>query len=216
MIYATSVQRFSAHRRDFEGALGVITAIVFAFAAGLIFSACGSDTDETSKEGGAKTSGSSSSSQATRTPSGLDGTRLLSSLTDDERERFCAATVSTLFSASTPERECELDGIETSVILGEQTVTCAQAKQDCLLSFSDVHTQGCVQDLEQHLDCTASVKDGEECSFATAVLRPSLLPNATCASDLTAKKAAINGRAAAKRLADTPECTRYIKCRSLF
>lgn len=190
--------------------------ILFAHTLSIALWSCDNDTSETKYQRDSGTSGSFVANQATRISSGLDETRLLSSLTDDERRQFCTATVSTLFSASTPERECELEGVETSVLLGEQTVTCEQAKQDCLLSFSDVHIQACIQDLEQHDDCNASIRDGEECSFASAERRPSILPNVTCTSDQQAKQTAIKEISIIKTIANTPECERYVECRLLL
>ena len=47
--------------------------------------------------------------------------RALSELSDTERKQLCTATVTTLYSATTEERECEIDGIVTSVSLPEAT-----------------------------------------------------------------------------------------------
>lgn len=152
--------------------------------------------------------------KAVRTASGLDGSRRLLGLNDNERMEFCTAATATMFSASTADRECELVGVLSTVAFAAPSTTCEKYKADCLRDFIEGEVIRCVNRLETSTGCKASVKDGEECSFTSAMLRASLLPDLTCASDPEAVNAGASDVYSANVLDATPECERYLTCKN--
>lgn len=163
--------------------------------------ACGGDDD------------GSEPREAKSTPSGLDRSRTLRTLTSEERMQFCVAAETTVYSATTPERECELAAVSTVVGLPGQDLSCEEIKADCVMSFIEAEAEGCKQEIEEAIGCAATVGDGEACSLATAMLRADLVPKVTCASDAAAQRTSISEIFSANLRASTTECARYAACR---
>jgi hypothetical protein len=163
--------------------------------------------------GDGSNSGPNASNDAVLTSSGLDKSRLLSSLTDQERTQFCTAATKTLFSATTPDRECELEGVVNAQAAG---VSCEDIKSQCLIGFIEAENFKCTDQIKKATACTASVGDGEQCSLASGSLHASLLPDVTFASDAQTAKASIAKIYAAEVFASTAKCTRCLTCRMTF
>jgi hypothetical protein len=178
---------------------------------------CGNASGNTG--GGSGSTGGGSPSQMNRkaalTPSGLDKSKLLTSLTDQERTQFCNAATTTLYSASSPETECELQGV-VNLQLAQGKLTCEDIKNMCLMDFIDTEKLKCNEDMKMVTACTATVGDGEQCSLASATVHAGLLPKVTCASDAQTAKASVAKVYASYVFASTPECQRYQTCRVAF
>jgi hypothetical protein len=153
-----------------------------------------------------------STANAIRMPSGLASERPLSDLTDPELMQFCSAASATLYSATTVARECELEAIVNESLLGGD-VSCQDAADACVQGFLETAEFKCVSQIAEATNCTATVGDGEECSFATANLRAMLFPRVSCSSDADAKAAAIQDVYAANVFDSAPACQRYATCR---
>jgi hypothetical protein len=149
---------------------------------------------------------------AVRVSSGVDAGLQLKDLSQTDRDRFCAAATATLYSATTVERECELESIVNEEALAG-VISCEEGADSCTTDFLEVAELKCSSQIVEAADCAATVGDGEECSFATASLRAMLLPQATCSSDQDAKSAAIQGIYAANVFEAIPACDRYATCR---